>query len=72
MVNYAVNIFEENVRRFPDSPDAFNFLGEGYLAAGNTEMAIKSYEKAIGLAIKFSGNVDFLKRRLDSIRADKK
>ncbi len=29
----AVKIFKENVRRFPDSPDAFNFLGEGYLAA---------------------------------------
>lgn len=68
----AVTIFKENVRRFPDSPDAFNFLGEGYLAAGNTEMAINSYEKAIELATRFSGNVDFLKGRLQSIKANKK
>jgi tetratricopeptide (TPR) repeat protein len=68
----AVNIFKENVRRFPNSPDAFNYLGEGYLASGNTEMAIKSYEKAIDLATRFFGNVDFLKRRLESIKAEKK
>jgi len=68
----AINIFKENTRRFPDSPDAFNFLGEGYLAAGNTEMAIKSYEVAIDLATRFSGNVEFLKRRLESIKVNKK
>jgi predicted alpha/beta superfamily hydrolase len=68
----AVTIFKENVRRFPNSPDAFNYLGEGYLAADNTEMAIKSYEKAIELATRFSGNVEFLKRRLESIKANKK
>jgi uncharacterized protein len=68
----AIKVFSENVRRFPNSPDAYNYLGEGYLAAGNTEMAVKSYEKAIELATKFSGNVEFLKRRLDSIKATKK
>jgi len=68
----AIKIFKENVRRFPDSPDAYNLLGEGYLAAGNTEMAVKSYEIAIELATKFSGNVEFLKRRLDSIKSNKK
>jgi uncharacterized protein len=68
----AIKIFNENVRRFPNSSDAYNYLGEGYLAAGNTEMAIKSYEKAIELATKFSGNVEFLKRRLDSIKTNKK
>jgi len=68
----AVTIFKENVRRFPESPDAFNILGEGYLVAGNTQMAINSYEKAIELATRFSGNVDFLKGRLQSIKANKK
>lgn len=68
----AVTIFKENVSRFPDSPDAFNFLGEGYLAAGNTDMAIKSYEKAIELATRFSGNVEFLKQRLENIKANNK
>lgn len=68
----AIKIFNENVRRFPNSPDAYNYLGEGYLASGNIESAVKSYEKAIELAAKFSGNVEFLKRRLDSIKANKK
>ena len=67
----AIKVFNENVHRFPDSPDAYNYLGEGYLAAGNTEMAIRSYEKAIDLATRFSGNVEFLKRRLDSIKTNK-
>jgi len=67
----AIKIFKENVRRFPNSPDAYNFLGEGYLAAGNTEMAVKSYEIAVELATKFSGNVEFLKSRLDSIKTNK-
>jgi len=69
----ALKIFNENVRRFPDSPDAYNYLGEGYLAAGNIEMAIKSYEKALELATTFkTGNAEFLKRRIESIKADKK
>jgi uncharacterized protein len=69
----AIKVFKENVRRFPNSPDAYNFLGEGYLAAGNNEMAIRSYEKALELATTFkNGNVDFLKRRIESIKADKK
>jgi len=69
----AIKIFKENVRRFPNSPDAYNLLGEGYLAAGNIEMAIKSYEKAVELATTFkNGNIDFLKRRIESIKADKK
>jgi hypothetical protein len=69
----AIKVFKENVRRFPNSPDAYNFLGEGYLAAGNIEMAIMSYEKAVELATTLkNGNVDFLKRRIESIKADKK
>lgn len=69
----AIKIFEDNIRRFPDSPEAYNYLGEGYLAAGNIEMAIKSYEKAIELAKTFkTGNAEFLKSRIESIKAGKK
>jgi uncharacterized protein len=68
----ALRIFKENVRRFPDSPDAYNYLGEGYLAAGNIEMAIKSYEKAVELAMTFNtGKADFLRGRIESIKAGK-
>jgi tetratricopeptide (TPR) repeat protein len=70
----AIKIFEENVRRFPDSPDAYNYLGEGYLAAVSIEMAIKSYEKALELATALMDDhkVAFLKIRIESIKAGKR
>jgi len=70
----AVKIFKENVRRFPDSPDAYNYLGEGYLAANNIDMSIKSYEKALELAtsLKDDKKMAFLKSRIESIKAGKK
>ena len=69
----AMTIFKENTRRFPDSPDAYNFLAEGYLRAGNIDLAIQSYEKAVELAATFrTGNLTFLQRRLASVKAEKK
>jgi hypothetical protein len=70
----AIKIFKENSLRFPDSPDAYNYLGEGYLAAKNTDMAIRSYDKAVELAtgLKDDQKVAFLKSRIESIKAGKK
>ena len=70
----AIKIFKENTRRFPDSPDAYNYLGEGYLAANNIDMAVTSYEKAVELAtaLKDDNKVAFLKSRIESIKAGKK
>ncbi len=70
----ALKIFRENVSRFPDSPDAYNYLGEGYLAANSIEMAIKSYEKAIELAAAAEEDqkVAFFKSRIESIKAGRK
>jgi hypothetical protein len=69
----AMKIFVENTYRFPDSPDAFNFLAKGYLKVGNIDMAIKTYEKAVELAATFNkGNLAFLKRRLEDVKANKK
>jgi predicted alpha/beta superfamily hydrolase len=70
----AIKIFKENTVRFPASPDAYNYLGEGYLAAKNTDMAITSYEKAIELAteLKDEKKVAFLKSRIEIIKAGKR
>ncbi|MDO9255238.1 MAG: alpha/beta hydrolase-fold protein [Bacteroidales bacterium] len=70
----AIKIFKENTLRFPDSPDAYNYLGEAYLAAKNTDMAISSYDKAVELAtdLKDEKKVAFLKSRIESINAGKK
>jgi tetratricopeptide (TPR) repeat protein len=45
----AVAIFRLNVEQFPESANAWDSLGEGYLAAGETEQAIESYEKSLEL-----------------------
>jgi len=69
----AMTIFKENTRRFPDSPDAYNILAEGYLRAGNIDLAIQSYEKAVELAATFrTVNLAFLQRRLESVKTEKK
>jgi hypothetical protein len=45
----AVAIFRLNAEQFPESANAWDSLGEGYLAAGDRERAIESYEKSLEL-----------------------
>ena len=45
----AVAIFQLNAEQFPQSANAWDSLGEGYLAAGDLERAIESYEKTLEL-----------------------
>lgn len=69
----AFKIFEENTNRHPNSSSAYRYLAEGYLKANNIEMAVKTYEKALILATNASDeNIDFIRQRLDSLKANKK
>jgi hypothetical protein len=43
----AIEIFKLNVEQFPESFNVYDSLGEGYMADGNTKLAIKNYEKSI-------------------------
>jgi tetratricopeptide (TPR) repeat protein len=45
----AIEIFKLNVLAFPQSANAFDSLGEAYLEAGNKELAIENYKKALML-----------------------
>jgi tetratricopeptide (TPR) repeat protein len=45
----AIWVFEVNTRRFPDSWNAHDSLGEGYMKAGRTKDAIRSYERSLRL-----------------------
>jgi tetratricopeptide (TPR) repeat protein len=45
----AIAIFRLNAEQFPESANAWDSLGEAYLAAGETEQAIESYEKSLAL-----------------------
>ncbi len=43
----AVEIFEENVRLYPQSPNVYDSLGEGYEATGQIDKALGYYEIAV-------------------------
>jgi tetratricopeptide (TPR) repeat protein len=45
----AVAVFRLNVEQYPESANAWDSLGEGYLAAGDSERAMESYEKSLEL-----------------------
>lgn len=43
----AVEILEANVQRYPESPNVYDSLGDGYDAAGRSEEALESYREAV-------------------------
>jgi CubicO group peptidase (beta-lactamase class C family) len=45
----AVRIFEANVEFYPNDANAYDSLGEGYMASGNTQGAIANYRKALSM-----------------------
>ncbi len=46
----AIAIFERNVKRFPESPNVYDSLGDGYKAKGKMRKALKNYRRAVELA----------------------
>ena len=58
----AIEIFKLNVRDAPNSANAFDSLGDGYVAAGKREEAIKAYEKALALDPSFASSAESLKK----------
>ena len=48
-VKQAVAVFEMNVRKYPESWNAYDSLGEAYLAAGKHEKARELYEKSLAI-----------------------
>ena len=46
----AIAMFRLNVEHFPESGNAYDSLAEGYMTAGQKELAIHYYEKALALA----------------------
>jgi predicted alpha/beta superfamily hydrolase len=48
-VKKAMAIFEYNVSQFPRSANAYDSLAEGYMVKGDTDRAIKNYEKSLQL-----------------------
>jgi len=65
-VEMAIAVFRLNVNRFPEDPNAYDSLAEGYLTGGKREEAIKMYRKALEVDSTF----DNAKRMLDQLTAE--
>lgn len=49
-VELAIVVFKENVKKYPESPNVYDSLGDGYRAAGLYQEAVSSFEKAVSKA----------------------
>jgi dienelactone hydrolase len=45
----AIEIFKLNVAAFPESPNTYDSLSDGYIAAGQKDLALLNVKKALGL-----------------------
>lgn len=48
-IDDAVEVLKLNARNYPNSSNVHDSLGEAYMAHGQTELAIESYERSIEL-----------------------
>jgi CubicO group peptidase (beta-lactamase class C family) len=64
----AIAMFQRNVDAHPASPNAYDSLGQAYMENGQTELAIKSYEKTLEL----NPNSRNAKAMLEKLRAPAK
>ncbi|MEE9206751.1 MAG: hypothetical protein V3U67_00050 [Gemmatimonadota bacterium] len=48
-VREAITVFKLNVEDYPNSSNVYDSLGEGYMTAGENELAIEFYEKSLEL-----------------------
>lgn len=48
----AIEVFKENVKRYPASANVYDSLGEAYENNGQTSLAKKNYQKAADLGVK--------------------
>ncbi|WP_459209233.1 serine hydrolase domain-containing protein [Aquimarina rhabdastrellae] len=53
---YALDFFKENTLKHPNSPNAWDSLGEAYLVYQDYKNAVKCYTKAVALAQKLNHN----------------
>ena len=58
----AVEIFKLNAESYPSSVNVHDSLGDGLVAAGRNDEAIKSYEKALLIDPTYPSSIDALKR----------
>lgn len=58
----AIEVFKLNVEGYPQSANTYDSLGEAYMNAGNKELAIRNYEKAVSMDSSNTNAINILKR----------
>jgi CubicO group peptidase (beta-lactamase class C family)/predicted transcriptional regulator YdeE len=58
----AVEVFEKNVREYPQSSNVYDSLGEAYMKVGKKDLAIQNYEKSLQMDPKNHNAVEQLKK----------
>jgi tetratricopeptide (TPR) repeat protein len=48
-IDLAIEVFKLNTQQYPESSNSFDSLGDGYVARGNNDLAMKSYQRALQL-----------------------
>ncbi len=61
-IQEAIEIFKLNVEQYPDAFNPYDSLGEGYMLAGEKELAIKNYAKSLELNPKNTNAIIMLAR----------
>jgi len=60
-IDEAIEVFKMNVEDYPDSANAYDSLGEAYMAKGDKERAIQNYQKSIELNPSNTNGIEKLK-----------
>jgi len=58
----AVEIFKYNVEKYPNSGNAYDSLGEAYLAYGNKQLAKENYKKAVEINPENTNAIEILRK----------
>jgi len=59
----AIAVFQRNAQEYPQSSNGYDSLGgEGYMKAGQKDLAIANYEKSLQLAPQNRKAVEMLKK----------
>jgi tetratricopeptide (TPR) repeat protein len=61
----AIDVLKLNVEMYPNSGNVYDSLGEAYMHAGQTDLAIQNYEKSLQLDPENENAVTMLKRLRD-------
>jgi CubicO group peptidase (beta-lactamase class C family) len=65
-VKDAIEVFKLNVEDYPQSSNTYDSLGEAYMLDGNKELAIKNYQRSVGLDPKNTNGIETLKKLRES------